>query len=178
MASLNANCFQVNNEPGISPVIYGIIAKSIEGSWPKESDINEFGEIQTLPTYKNGAMWAAYECPNNTAKLDIDSGGENGYQGGDKQTLMLALAGMEKAIIAEQKKHTNAGSLWIAPFKGGEYVVAGSTKNPIFTKWKFTSGQKYGDKRGFTVTGEGEVEWAFATLTEAQMALLPIAPIL
>lgn len=171
-ANLNATSEQKGNPGGIRTLL--ACQKSfIDGVWPKEADTLT-GEITTLPTMKATAKFAAYECPDGTVEVSSEKQGDPGFQS-FKHNIEFMLAGFSKTIQTELAKNMNAGSVYILEMNGGEYVVVGSSDNPIFSKQSFKGGKKGGDKRGFTLKGEQDgFMWDILPLKDTLIATIPI----
>lgn len=181
-SSVDAECFQVPNPPGITRA-FCAVSRGIAGNWPNLSVINEDGEITELPTMgkdKNGedAKFVEYLFPKNTCNVDSDGGGDAGYQN-YKHMIALAMAGFSKEVRKEAKKHLNAGSVWIVQMKGGEFVVVGSSDDPIFLATSFKSGKGGKDKRGYEMKGEADgLSWDLPVIPESLIATLDVVSVL
>ncbi len=171
-ASMNATSEQVGNPGGVRKLLK-CLARSIEGNWPKKADITA-GEITVAPAMVGTAKWAEYECPDGTVEATSEKQGNPGYQS-YKHAVDFALAGFSKAMQNELSKDLNAGSVFIVEMNDGQYVVVGSSDNPIFQKQTFKGGKKGNDPRGFTLKGEQDgFMWDLLPLATAVVADLEI----
>ena len=85
------------------------------------------------------------------------------------------MAGFSDEVQKEVRKHMNAGAVVVGQMKGGEYVVAGSSDDPIFFKTSFKSGAKGSDKRGYTLKGDSNgMTWDLPRVPEALIANLEL----
>lgn len=159
--------------PGGTRNLYIIARKDIEGVWPKEGDIVN-GEIINPPVMKAGKKFAEYEFPDGTFQIADDGGGEAGYQS-YKHTVDFAIAGFNKTLVAEMRKHLNTSSVVIGELNDGQLALAGSSDNGVYIKSSFKSGLKGNDKRGFTAKGEQDgFMWGITPLAPAVAAALPL----
>lgn len=173
-ANLNATSEQEGNPGGIRTLLVAE-KRFIDGVWPKKADITA-GEITTLPTMVDTAKFAAYECPDGTVEISSEKQGDPGFQS-YKHSIEFMFAGFSKEIQAELAKNMNAGSVYILEMNGGQYVVVGSSDNPIFVKQSFKGGKKGNDKRGFTLKGEQDgFMWDILPLKDTLIATIPIQP--
>lgn len=173
-ANLNATSEQEGNPGGIRTLLVAE-KRFIDGVWPKKAD-TVTGEITTLPTMVATAKFAVYECPDGTMEVSSEKQGDPGFQS-YKHNIEFMFAGFSKTIQAELAKTLNAGSVYIVEMNDGQYVVVGSSDNPLFTKQSFKGGKKGGDKRGFTLKGEQDgFMWDILPLQPALVATLPIQP--
>lgn len=182
LASVDAECYQAPNPPGVTRA-FAVVSRAIKGEWPNKSVINQDGEITALPTLgtdKTGATakFVEYLFPKNTCNVDSDGGGDAGYQN-YKHTLALSKAGMSKEVRKEVRKHLNAGTVWIVQMKGGEFVVVGSSNDPLFMNTSFKSGKGGKDKRGYELKGESDgMSWDLPVIPEALVAQLDFDSVL
>lgn len=184
-ASIDAQCFQAPNPGGVRRLLI-LCSRFFAAPWPRMasedgSDIgtlNEDNEITLAPTYDNVAVkWAEIYFPDGTAEINSDGGGDAGYQS-YKHMVEVALAGFSKEVRREVRKHLNAGSVFLFEMKDGQYVVAGSSDDPIFVKPSFKGGKKGNDKRGYTLKGEVDgMPFDLPVMPAAMVATLPIAPL-
>lgn len=171
LASVDAQNFQQSNPGGVRNV-YAIISRQVTGVWPNESVIDENGFITVLPTLASGAKWSQYLFPDGTADFNFDGGNDPSYQS-YKHMVELALAGSKDAVRKEIKKYLNAGVIFLIEDKSGNFVVLGSSDDPIFIKPSFKSGKKGSDKRGYTLKGEVDgMMWEQVFLTPSLVATL------
>lgn len=175
-STVDAQCFQIPNPGGVRRVLV-LCSRFIAAPWPTPAVLNADNEVTALPTYTEAnTKWAEYMFPDGTANVDSDGGGDPGYES-FKHMIEIAMAGFSKEVRKEVRKHLNAGSVWIFEMKDGQFVVAGSSDDPIFVKPSFKSGKKGNDKRGYTIKGEVDgITWDLPVLDEALIATLPIAP--
>lgn len=182
IASLDAECFQKTNAPGVTRLL-GVISRGIVGSWPNPAVINSDNEITALPVLgkdKNNqdVKFVEYLFPKNTCNVDSQCDGDAAYQN-YKHMINFNLAGVEKFVRAEAKKHLNAGTVWIAQLKGDVFVVVGSSDDPVFLKGGFKSGKGGKDKRGYEFKGEADaMDWDLPVIPAALMATLPVVSVL
>ena len=86
------------------------------------------------------------------------------------------LAGFSAPIRTEIKKNINAGCVYIFQMKDEQYVVVGSSDDPIFAKSSFKGGKKGNDKRGYTMKGDVDgMMWEPCVIPAALIATLPIS---
>ena len=111
LASVDGQCFQKPNPGGVS-LLFCVLNRNIEGSWPNEAVINDDGDLTALPILKTGVTWKQYAFPNGTASVDCDGNGDNAYQS-FKHMIDFSMAGFSKELRKEIKKHLNAGSVWM-----------------------------------------------------------------
>lgn len=175
-ASIDAQSFQQGNPGGVRRVLV-MLSRKIKDQWPKKSVINDKNEVTALPAYTAiGTKWAEILFPDGTASVDWDWSGDAGFQS-CKHTVELMLAGFAASIRTEMKKNINAGCVYIFQMKDEQYVVVGSSDDPIFAKSSFKGGKKGNDKRGYTLKGDVDgMMWEPCVIPEALMATLPIAP--
>ncbi|MGM9510174.1 hypothetical protein ACS5NO_20735 [Larkinella sp. GY13] len=173
-ANLDGQSFQAPNPGGLRKVLV-VLSKSIQGIWPTLAEAGT-GEVTALPELVGTDKFAEYQFPDGTAEVNSDSNGDPGFQS-HKHTIELMLAGFSKTIQGELKKHLNAGSVWVVEMNDGQYVVVGSSDNPIFLKKSFKGGKKGNDKRGFTLKGEQDgFMWDLLPIQASLVATLPIQP--
>lgn len=171
LASVDAQNFQQSNPGGVRNV-YVIISRQITGLWPNESVIDENGLITALPTLASGAKWSQYLFPDGTADFNFDGGGDPSYQS-YKHMVEFALAGSSNAVRKEVRKFLNAGGVFMFEDKSGNFVILGSSEDPIYLKPGFKSGKKGNDKRGYTLKGEVDgMTWEQVFLTPSLIASL------
>ena len=193
LSSVDGECFQMPNPGGLSTVL-AVTSRTIAGSWPRvqfnpdgsinyaASSFTEGGEVKELPLLlpdKNGVAgaWSQYMFPNGTAMCDCDSSGDNGYQS-YKHSVELMMAGFSVTLRAEMRKHLNAGTVYIMQMKGGEFVVVGSSDDPIFAKTSFKGGKSGKDKRGYTLKGDSDgMMWDFLVVPPALVAQMVVNPL-
>ncbi|MGA0558296.1 hypothetical protein ACO2Q8_16675 [Larkinella sp. VNQ87] len=174
LANIDATSYQKPNPGGIR-TLFIALRKDIQGVWPKETDIVG-GEIQNGPTMAAGKAFAEYQYPDGTCSLDDDAGGDPGFQS-YKHTLEFMMAGFSKELAAEIRKHLNAGCVVIVEQNDGQFVVGGSSDNPIYVKPGFKSGKKGNDKRGYTLKGEQDgFMWGILPLKPTAVAALGLLP--
>jgi hypothetical protein len=154
LAAVDAENFQTANPPGITRA-FAVIGRGIEGSWPNLSVINEYGELIALPSFLQDAKFVEYLFPKGTCWVDSEDSGDPSYQN-YKHVLNISLAGFTTEVRQEATKHINAGTVWIVQQKGGEYVVAGSSDEPLFLNSMYKSGKGGKDKKGYEMKGEVE----------------------
>ncbi|GAB3936930.1 hypothetical protein [Larkinella terrae] len=173
-ANLDGQSFQAPNPGGLRKVLVAL-SKHIQGIWPTLEEA-QTGEVTALPLMVGTNKFAEYQFPDGTAEVASDSNGDPGFQS-HKHTIELMLAGFSKAIQGELKKHLNAGSVWIVEMNDGQFVVVGSSDNPIFLKKSFKGGKKGNDKRGFTLKGDQDgFMWDLLPIQASLVATLPIQP--
>ncbi|RAJ92224.1 hypothetical protein LX87_05192 [Larkinella arboricola] len=174
LANIDATSYQTPNPGGVRSLFIAL-RKDIKGIWPKIADIDA-GEIKNAPVMVEGRKFAEYQFPDGTCSLDDDASGDPGFQS-YKHTLELMMAGFSKELAAEILKHLNAGAVVIVEMNDGQYVVGGSSDNPIYIKPGFKSGKKGADKRGYTLKGEQDgFMWGILPLKPTvvtELALLP-----
>ncbi|PMD97687.1 hypothetical protein BWI97_08745 [Siphonobacter sp. BAB-5405] len=159
--------------PGGTRNLYIVARKDIKGVWPKEGDIVN-GEIINPPVMEDGKKFAEYEFPDGTFQIADDGGGDAGYQS-YKHTVDFAIAGFNKKLVAEMRKHLNTSSVIVAELNDGQLALAGSSDNGLYIKSGFKSGSKGNDKRGFTAKGEQDgFMWGIVPLAPAVAAALPL----
>ncbi|OIN61182.1 hypothetical protein [Arsenicibacter rosenii] len=176
-ASIDAQSYQEANPGGIRRVLI-MLSRKFANPWPTLAGIDADNEVTVAPVLKNAQdKWAEYLFPDGTASLDSDGGGDPGYQS-FKHVAELALAGLSKDVRAEIKKHKNAGCVIVMEMKDGQFLVAGSSDDPIFLKSSFKGGKKGNDKRGFTLKGDVDgMMWDLAVLPAALVEDLAIDPV-
>lgn len=184
-ASIDAQCFQAPNPGGVRRLLI-LCSRFFAAPWPRMASedgsdvgtLNDDNEITVAPAYDNTSVkWAEVYFPDGTAEINSDGGGDAGYQS-YKHTVEVALAGFSKAVRREVRKHLNAGSVFIFEMKDGQYVIAGSSDDPIFVKPSFKGGKKGNDKRGYTLKGEVDgMPFDLPVMPAAMVATLPIAPL-
>ncbi|MDR6195184.1 hypothetical protein [Siphonobacter sp. SORGH_AS_0500] len=159
--------------PGGTRNLYIIARKDFDGVWPKAADIVD-GEITVAPKLFAGKKFAEYEFPDGTFELADDGGGDPGFQS-YKHTADFMLAGFDKKLVAELRKHLNTASVIIGELNDGQLAVIGSSDNGIYLKPSFKSGKKGNDKRGYTIKGEQDgFMWGVMPLKAEIAAALPL----
>ncbi|MGL4630294.1 MAG: hypothetical protein ACRCVT_03735 [Leadbetterella sp.] len=169
-AALDGQCFQQAN-PGGGRNLFAILAKDIVGNYPLDSHISADGtELTALPTLVATKKWSQYAFPDGTLDYKVDDGGDPSFQS-YKHMIEFMLAGKSKAVRAEMAKYINAGALFLVEDKDGDYILIGSTDDPIFLKKSFALGKKGNDKRGYTLKGEVDgVTFGVVTLASTLLA--------
>ncbi|MDQ1089002.1 hypothetical protein [Siphonobacter sp. SORGH_AS_1065] len=159
--------------PGGTRNLLIIARKDIVGVWPKEGDIVD-GEIVNPPVLVDGKKFAEYEFPDGTFKLGDSASGDPGFMS-YKHTIEFMLAGFNKKIVNEMRKHLNTPSVVIGELNDGVFGVAGASDNGLYVKSDFTSGGKGNDKRGYTVKGEQDgFMWGIVPLKPSVATALPL----
>jgi hypothetical protein len=175
LSNLNGSSEGEEN-PGGTRKLYVILARHIEGIWPKKADVVD-GQIINLPDVVDGAGFAEYDFPDGTFSLTDSQDGDPGFQS-YKQATSFMLAGFGAKKAAEVKKHLNSGSVVIGEMNDGSFAVAGSSDNAIYHKFSFSSGAKGNDKRGYTGKGEQDgFMWGILPLKPELVATLPLLPV-
>ncbi|MDI9872117.1 hypothetical protein [Flectobacillus roseus] len=174
-SNVDGTSHQAPNPGGIRKV-YVALAKDIVGVWPNiKTDFTD-GEITVLPTMKTGKKFAVYECPDGTVDASHSYTGEPGYSS-YKHMINFSLAGHNKELSKEVKKHENAGSVYIVEENDGQHCVVGSTDVPIFLKHDLKTGKKGSDKRGYDFKGEADgFTFGFTPIKESLISTIPILP--
>ncbi len=171
-SNLEGDSYQAPNPGGLRRVLV-ILSKSIEGRWPKKEDISN-GEITVAPTLVAGAALAEYTFPDGTAEVTSDQQGDAGFQS-FKHSIEFMVAGFSKTIQKEMASHLNAGAVYIVEMNDNQFVVAGSSDSPLFSKSSFKGGKKGADKRGKTVKGEQDgFMWDLLPLSTTAVANLEL----
>lgn len=172
LGAVDGQCFQQAN-PGGGRNLFAILAKDIVGNYPVPSVISTDGtELTALPTLVATKKWSQYLFPDGTLDYKVDDGGDPAYQS-YKHMIEFMMAGKSKALRAEMKKYINAGCLFLIEDKDGEYILIGSTDDPIFLKKGFALGKKGNDKRGYTLKGEVDgLTFGVVTLQTSLLATL------
>jgi hypothetical protein len=153
LGAVDGQCFQQAN-PGGGRNLFAILAKDIVGNYPMLSQISADGtELTSLPTLVATKKWSQYLVPDGTLDYKVDDSGDPSFQS-YKHMIEFMMAGKSKALRAEMQKYINAGALFLIEDKDGEYILIGSTDDPIFLKKSFALGKKGNDKRGYTLKGE------------------------
>lgn len=174
LANLDGTSYQEPNPGGIRR-LYLVLKRDIVGVWPKLADLAT-GEITVAPMLAANKTFAEYEFAPDTCSLDDDDSGDPGFMS-YKHTLGFMIAGISKVKVAEIKKHLNAGCVAVAEMNDGQYVVGGSSDNPINLKKGFKSGAKGSDKRGYTFKGEQDgFMWGITPLAASVVTALALSP--
>jgi hypothetical protein len=204
LSAVDAQCFQQPNQGGFTEILV-CLNRSIEGQWPKQiinddgtlgagSSVNLDGEIISLPmmvatgaggtTTVGGATVAGlpaatakfveYVFPIGTCSIDSEVSGDPSFMTYN-HVVDLIMGGFSKPVRIEMRKLLNAGAVIIGKMKGGQYVVAGSSDDPIFLKASFKSGKKGGDKRAYTIKGNSDgMGFDLPVISETLIAQLPV----
>lgn len=153
LAAVDGQCFQQAN-PGGGRNLYVVLCKDVVGNYPTAASFDAAtGRLTALPTLVTGKKWSRYEFPDGTLDYKVDGGGDGGYQS-YKHSVEYALAGNSEALHLEMSKYVNAGVMFMIEDKNGEFMMVGSTDDPIFMKPAFALGKKGNDKRGYVAKGE------------------------
>jgi hypothetical protein len=174
-ASLVADGHQGGN-PGGMLTLAVMLAKTFTGAWPVMADITD-EEIVVAPRLAIESAWATYEFPDATSEVTSEKTGNPGFES-YKHKIEYMFAGFSKTIQKELAKYLNAGAVFLVEMGDGQWVVVGSSKNPVYMKQSFKGGKKGSDPRGFTMKGEADgLMWDLLPLADAVVADLVFAPI-
>ncbi len=174
-SNLDGQSFQAPNPGGYRKVLI-ILSRMIQGNWPNKASIAN-GEITALPMLRGTNKFAEYTFPDGSASADFDGNGDPSFQS-FKHGMELMTAGFSKMLVSEIQKHLNAGSVVIMEMNDSQYVVVGSSDNPVFLKPSFKGGKKGSDKRGTTFKGEVDgMMWPLLPIAETLVAQLPVQEI-
>lgn len=153
LAAIDGQCFQQAN-PGGARHLYVLLAKDVVGTYPTKAQISADGtEVTALPTMVATKKFSEYAFPDGTVDYKVDDGGDPSYQS-FKHMVEFMMAGKSKALRAEMAKYINAGCIFLVEDKDGDYMLVGTTDDPIYLKKSFALGKKGNDKRGYTLKGE------------------------
>jgi hypothetical protein len=176
LESLQAYSFQQNN-PGGGRNLYVILKENIVGTYPTPAQISVDGtRISALPTLVATKKFSHYSFPDGTLDIGTDDSGDPGYQS-NKLSIEFMLAGNSDKLHAEVRKWKNAGLLFLVEDKSGDFILLGTTDDPIFVKSVFKLGKKGNDKRGYTVKGEVDgMNYGILKLAATLIATLTFNP--